>query len=67
MSHHPPSDFVCEALRRQGVSLPPERLEAVAATSARLTETGRLLEKRLALSDDIYGFLTHLASRAAPR
>lgn len=52
--------FVAEALRRQGISLPEARLDDVAATAAKLSATGRALEERLTLGDDVYGFQTAL-------
>ncbi|PKU25511.1 hypothetical protein CWS72_05445 [Telmatospirillum siberiense] len=56
--------FVIEALRRQGVSLPPERRADVAQTASKLTATSRLLEERLTLANDVHGFLTALRQRA---
>jgi hypothetical protein len=55
---------IVETLRRQGISLPPERQDQVTATAARLASTSRALEERLTLAADIYGFQTLLRQKA---
>lgn len=46
-------------VRRQGVSLPPEREAAVAAAAAVVRKAAAKLEDRLDFSADIYGFIAH--------
>lgn len=60
--------IIVETLRRQGVSLPPERQDQVTATATRLASTSRLLEdERLSFATDIYGFQTALHHWVARR
>lgn len=56
------TEFVRLALARQGIALPPERTEAVAAAAVRLAETAHTLENRLSFNDDLHGFLTMLSA-----
>ncbi len=61
------TQVIVETLRRQGISLPPERQEQVTATACRLASTSRTLEERLTLGADLYGFHTLLAEEAKRR
>ena len=52
--------IIAGTLARQGISLPPDRQDQVAAAANRLTTTSQALDERLSLSADIYGFQTLL-------
>jgi len=52
--------IIAGTLERQGISLPPDRQDQVAAAADRLTTTSHALDERLSLSADIYGFQTLL-------
>ncbi|MTJ82432.1 MAG: hypothetical protein F8N37_15680 [Telmatospirillum sp.] len=62
-SDHP---FVHEVFRRQGLTLPSERLAALTHTAVKLSAASRTLEERLSMSADIFGFLTALRSSVPP-
>jgi hypothetical protein len=52
--------IIAGTLERQGIALPPDRQDQVAAAANRLTATSQGLDQRLSLSADIYGFQTLL-------
>jgi hypothetical protein len=47
---------IADFLRRQGIALPPERCDQVAASASRLTAASHALDERLTLEADLYGF-----------
>lgn len=53
------SRLVAGMIRRQGISLPPEREPAVAATAAEIEAAAVVLGDRLTFAEDVYGFLAH--------
>lgn len=54
------SDAVLGLLRRQGITVPPERSGSVAAAVARLEQTARVLDAEIPFPADPQGFLAYL-------